>query len=50
MSSKAWFARISTDFRRNLPALYTPQMVFKQDEAPCHMSSSTMGYLDRKTV
>jgi len=35
---------------KGLPALYTLQMMFMQDRAPCHSSSSTMGYLNRKTV
>ena len=44
MYSTAWFAIISTE--RDLPALYTPEIVFMQDEAPCHRFSSTIGYLD----
>jgi len=35
---------------QGIPLLYTPQMVFMQDGAPCHRSHSTMGYLDKKKV
>ena len=36
--------------RIGLSALYTPQMVFMQDGAPWHRSSSILAYLDNKNV